>query len=163
MIEDPIGAGVAEQAHGGLIMVFAISEYERQHSTWGVVIPTMEDMPRPRKRPPTALSRFLDQALRRNNLTHTAFCAEIGMSPASLSDLKLRNGTVAPGWELVRTWGPVLHLTQAEERELFDLVQLAFTPSGIQEEIRRLRQQNVKKVAEQPLINYEIDRPTPSP
>jgi hypothetical protein len=113
-------------------------------------------MARPRKRDATELSKFLDAALARKGLTHTAFSMQIGWKSPTLSDLKLREETLAPDRATVHQWAKVLELTIKEEERLFDLVQLAYSPKYIQDLVARLRPLKLsRRVAESPL-DYEL-------
>lgn len=109
-------------------------------------------MPRPRKRDPTELSKFLDAALEQCGLSHNEFARRIGMKPNSLSDLKLREGTVAPDRETVHRWAEILELSSAQEDVLFDFVQFAYSPKYVQDLVARLRPlKHSRRVAESPL------------
>lgn len=96
-------------------------------------------MARPRKRIATDLSRFLDAELERLGMTHNEFSKLVGMSPASVSDLKLRAAGQAPDDDMVRRWAEVLELSQARAHELNEKLQLAFTPRYVQDLLVRLR------------------------
>jgi hypothetical protein len=100
-------------------------------------------MDRPRKHVATDLSRFIDAALARRGLTHNEFRARVNMSPASVSCLKLRIQTNAPDRELVQRWAAVLELTPSEENELYDKVQLAYSPLYVQRLVSELRLRSV--------------------
>ena len=109
-------------------------------------------MPRPRKRPATELSKFLDAALEQRGLSHNEFARLIGMKQNSLSDLKLRQETPAPDRETVHRWAEVLGLTAAQENVLFDFVQFAYSPKYVQDLVSRLRPlKHSKRVTESPL------------
>jgi transcriptional regulator with XRE-family HTH domain len=106
-------------------------------------------MARPRKRPATELSEFLDAALKRKGLSHNQFSKRVGLSPSSLSDLKLRDEREAPDKELAAKWAQVLGLSPVEEHDLFELLQLAHSPAYVQELVARLRPpKHVRRVAE---------------
>lgn len=105
-------------------------------------------MARPRKRSATALSTFVDAALARQGLTHNEFSARVGMSPSSLSNLKLREEVPGPGWDLVHTWAKVLRLTPEEEVELRDLMELAHSTRYVQDLVADLRQRAKSQAAE---------------
>ena len=96
-------------------------------------------MARPRKRIATDLSRFLDAELERLGMTHNEFSKLVGMSPASVSDLKLRDEGQGPDEDMVRRWVEVLELSQTRAHELNDKLQLAYTPKYVQELLARLR------------------------
>jgi hypothetical protein len=109
-------------------------------------------MPRPRKRPETELSRFLDAALERKGLGHNEFADLIGMHPATLSDLKLRQETPTYDRTTIHRWAVVLDLTGAQEEVLFELVQLAYSTRYVQDLMARLHPlKPVRRVAESPL------------
>lgn len=109
-------------------------------------------MPRPRKRPATELSQFLDAALTHRGLTHNEFAKLIGMKQNSLSDLKLKNDTKAPDRETIARWARILELNAGQADYLFDLVQLAHAPQYVQDLVARLRPLKlVRRVAESPL------------
>ena len=105
-------------------------------------------MARPRKRSTTTLSTFVDAALARQGLTHNEFSARVGMSPSSLSNLKLREEAPGPGWDLVHTWAKVLRLSPAEETELRDLMELAHSTRYVQELVEDLRRRAGPEAAE---------------
>ena len=105
-------------------------------------------MVRPRKRSATPLSRFLDRILKRNGLTHNEFSRQVGMSPASVSDLKLRDEAPGPGWDRVHTWAQVLRLNPEEEAELRDLMELAHSTRYVQDLVADLRQRVGNRVAD---------------
>jgi transcriptional regulator with XRE-family HTH domain len=108
-------------------------------------------MPRPRKRPATELSEFLDEALKRKGLSHTQFSRRVGLSPSSLSDLKLRQEAAAPDRTMARRWAQVLGLSETEEHDLFELLQLAHSPAYVQEMVAKLRpSKHLRRVAEPP-------------
>lgn len=96
-------------------------------------------MRRPRKRPDTELSKFLDIALARQGLTNRAFGKLVGIKPATLSDLKLRKEAAAPDRITARRWAEVLKLNKADEHTLFELLQLAHSPGYVQEMVAQLR------------------------
>ena len=114
-------------------------------------------MARPRKRSATALSTFVDAALARQGLTHNEFSARVGMSPSSLSNLKLREEVPGPGWDLVHTWAKVLRLTPEEEAELRDLMELAHSTRYVQDLVENLRRQTKSHAAEGP-GTYETEK-----
>ncbi len=108
-------------------------------------------MARPRIRPKTPLSEFLDAALARAGLNHSQFSRKVGMSPSSLSDLKLRREATAPDRAMARQWAQALGLTRSEEDDLFELLQLAYSPAYVQELIAELRPaKTLRRVAERP-------------
>jgi hypothetical protein len=112
-------------------------------------------MPRPRKRPETELSKFLDGALKRKRMSHNRFAALVSLSPASLSDLKLRKIDRSTDRLTARKWAEVLGLSSAEEEDLFELLQLAHSPVYVQELVERLRpKKSVLRVAN-PKSDYE--------
>ncbi|MBA3708253.1 MAG: hypothetical protein H0W83_05485 [Planctomycetes bacterium] len=96
-------------------------------------------MARPRKRPATELSEFLDAALQRKRMSHNRFSTLVHMKPSSLSDLKLRKIDRSTDRKTSREWAEVLDLSRAEEDDLFELLQLAHSPVYVQELVERIR------------------------
>ncbi len=112
-------------------------------------------MPRPRKRSETELSKFLDAALKQRGLGHNEFAVLIGMNPATLSDLKLRQETPAPKRAVVHQWAKVLELSKLEEDEFFDLVQLAYSPEYVQDLVASLRPDTRSRRVAESLRDHE--------
>lgn len=109
-------------------------------------------MARRRLRDTTELSEFLDGLLKDKGLTHTAFSRSIGMSPSSLSDLKLRQVSSDEDRKVAKAIAEVLDLTTEEHHQLFHLLALSRCPTYIQEQVKQGRPAKaVKWVAEPPL------------
>jgi hypothetical protein len=109
-------------------------------------------MARRRLRPPTELSDFLDDLLEKRGLTHTQFSTMVGMSPSSLSDLKLRQVSVDEEQAVARSFAKALHLNAEDHHHLFHLLVLSRCPPHIQEQVKQGRSAKaVKWVAEPPL------------
>ena len=109
-------------------------------------------MARRRKRPTTDLSAFLDDRLEKKGLTHTQFSRKVGMSPSSLSDLKLRQVSSDEDQRVAKAFAKVLDLSAEEHHHLFHLLALSRCPAYIQEQVKQGRSAKaVKWVAEPPL------------
>ncbi len=109
-------------------------------------------MARRRLRPPTELSDFLDALLKRKGMTHNQFSEKVGMTPSSLSDLKLRTATSVEDAQRANEWAQALGLTREEHAELFRLLELSRCSPSIQEQVKQGRAaRDVKWVAEPPL------------
>jgi hypothetical protein len=85
------------------------------------------------------LSALVDAALARRGLTHNEFSHMVGMSPSSVSNLKLKNAAAGPGDELIRIWATVLRLTPVEAEEMRELMELAHSTVHAQRMVTALR------------------------
>ncbi len=109
-------------------------------------------MARRRKRDSTELSAFLDRLLKEKGLTHTQFSRKVGMSPSSVSDLKLRQVSSVEDQKVAKVFAKVLDLSADEHHQLFHLLELSRCPAYIQEQVKQGRPAKaVKWVAEPPL------------
>ena len=92
--------------------------------------------------------------MKRKGINHTQFSKRVGMSPSSLSDLKLRSETEAPDRDIARRWAKELDLSASEEDDLFELLQLAHSPGYVQELVAKLRPAKTMRRAAEPPAGY---------
>ena len=111
-------------------------------------------MARRRKRETTELSEFLDGLLKDKGLTHTEFSRKVGMSPSSLSDLKLRQVSSDEDQKMARTFAKALDLSVEEHHQLFQLLVLSRCPAYIQEQVKQGRPARSVKWAAEPPLDY---------